>query len=46
MYVDASQVCSQATFNFGAAAFTRSYDIKVTDVTDVKDVADVTDVQM
>jgi hypothetical protein len=41
VYVDASQVCSQATFNFGAAAFTRSYDIKVT-----TDVTDVTDVQM
>ena len=29
MYIDSDPDCARATFNFGAAAFTRQYDIKV-----------------
>ena len=29
MYIDSDTDCAKATFNFGAASFTRQYDIKV-----------------
>jgi hypothetical protein len=29
VYLDSSNECARATFNFGAAAFNRQYDIKV-----------------